>query len=232
MLGAGCWCSTAMLRAGITQPGRMGPSTSDTPSQGSWWVLGPGTAPGAVAGDPGTAGDTVRSWDLQSASARGAGPHPDLAGRSHDGLLTAPTAQNPQLRPSRAATEVTPPPAPGCCHQLPRARGPTVGSARQKGLLSPGTSGQVMEVLAGRAAQPGITAGRKRCSVRPANVLIPFNSPAAACPCAWPLWLGSLWYFPPPPMHTGLFPTSFLGVVLEKGEGRSPAAPKCCKRTS
>lgn len=35
-------------------------------------------------------------------------------------------------------------------------------AALAKGLLSPGPSGQVMEVLAGRAARPGITAGRKR----------------------------------------------------------------------
>lgn len=50
---------------------------------------------------------------------------------------------------------------------------------------------QVMEVKEGRAAQPGIRAGRKRGSVGPANVLIP--SAAAPAPAAWGRGAPVLW---------------------------------------
>lgn len=174
-----------------------------------------------------------RGWDPQSAAARGAGPNPSRR-QERGGTLTrleeATTSLNSPPRhetPRQGggdplSTRLLPPAATGTC--------PHRGRRWQRGFCPPGTSRQVMEVQAGRAAQPGITAGRKRCSVRPTNVLIPFNSPAAPCPCARPPQLGSS--FPPPATHTGFFPTSLLGAVLEEGEQKNPAAPKCCKRTS
>lgn len=74
---------------------------------------------------------------------------------------------------------------PGVTPQPPAAATSCPGDVA-KGLLSPGSSGQVLEVRAGKAAGAGITAGRKCGSVSPANVLIPFNSPAAPRPWTRP----------------------------------------------
>jgi len=208
MLRAGYWSSTAMLGAGIAQSHRTGPSTSKAqgggaaPSRGAWWVLALGLLSVLRRESPAQPGTWRYQWGWKKPQA-------------------PPTALSPRPGPSQGP-EVTP-----STQLLPaaRAHGCTPGSAG-KGALSPGTSGQVTEVQAGRAAQPGITVGRKRRSVSPANVLIPFNSPAAPQPRARPLCLGSS----SPAMHTGLFPASLLGVISEEGERRSPGSPEMLQK--
>lgn len=144
---------------------------------GSWtqgWQFG--TAVGAVSWPSSASHRTQDSpwpqrgsgwaWHRPPGCSVGAGPSagPPSLGRSPEAPLQPP--QEPGV----------PPQGPEMPPQGPAAASSCPGNVA-KGLLSPGSRGQVLEVRTGRAAGAGITAGRKCCSVSPASVLIPFNSP-------------------------------------------------------
>lgn len=122
------------------------------PGTGHRTVPSPSKAPGGGV----TASRTVLVplwvpwWDSP------AQPGPPTLGRIHEVPLQTPPS--PEVTPS---TQLLPPAAPGWC---------------QRSFCPPGAAGRCWRCGQEGAAGAGITAGRKRCSVSPANVLIPFNS--------------------------------------------------------
>lgn len=129
-VGAGGWSSSAVLGESLHR-------TQDgaQPQQGSGW--GSHSAPGCSVG----AGPRCRSQHCGGTAGAGTGAW-----------------QDPDLW-EEATRSLRSPPRPRGDPQHPAAATSCPGDAA-KGLLCPGSSGQVLEVRAGRAAGPGITAGK------------------------------------------------------------------------
>lgn len=155
-VGAGGWRSSAVLGESLhrTQDGAQ-------PQQGSGW--GSHSAPGCSVG----AGPRCRSQRRGGTAGAGTGARqdPDLWEEATRSLRSPPRPRGD-------------PPAPSCCHQLPRGRG--------KGAFVPWEQRAGAGGAGRKGSRPRDYSGKKRCSVSPANVLIPFNSPAAPWPWTRP----------------------------------------------